>query len=43
LGSKEVGSDIALNHENFNAHSFDPADVKKSINGKIQTPNCSWN
>jgi hypothetical protein len=38
LDSKEVGSDIALNHENLNAHSFVPADVKKALMEKYKHP-----
>lgn len=38
LDSKEIGSDVAANHEDLNAHSFVPADVKKALMEKYKHP-----
>ena len=38
LDSKEIGTDIAPNHENLNAHSFVPAEVKKALMEKYKHP-----
>ena len=38
LDSKEIASDVKPNHENFSAHSFVPADVKKALMEKYKHP-----
>lgn len=38
LDSKDIGSDIAPNHENLTAHSYVPADVKKALMEKYKHP-----
>ena len=38
LDSKEIGADVAPNHENLNAHSFVPAEVKKALMEKYKHP-----
>lgn len=38
LDSKEVGSDVALNHENLTAHSFVPEAVRKTLMEKYKHP-----
>ncbi|PRZ24190.1 Gfo/Idh/MocA family protein [Flavobacterium granuli] len=38
LDSKEISADLKPNHENFSAHSFVPADVKKALMEKYKHP-----
>jgi predicted dehydrogenase len=38
LDSKDIGSDIAPNHEKLTAHSYVPADVKKALMEKYKHP-----
>ena len=38
LDSKLISSDIKINHENLNAHSFVPADIKKALMEKYKHP-----
>ncbi|NGY37590.1 Gfo/Idh/MocA family oxidoreductase [Flavobacterium sp. XN-5] len=38
LDSKSIGTDVAPNHENLNAHSFLPAEVKKALMEKYKHP-----
>lgn len=38
LNSKEIGSDVAPNHEDLNAHSFVPDEVKKALMAKYKHP-----
>lgn len=38
LDSKEIGSDVAPNHEDLNAHSFVPDEVKKALMTKYKHP-----
>ena len=38
LDSKAIGSDVAPNHENLNAHSFVPAEVKEALMQKYKHP-----
>lgn len=38
LDSKDLSLDIAKNHENLNAHSYVPADVKKALMEKYKHP-----
>jgi predicted dehydrogenase len=38
LDSKDLSSDIVKNHENLNAHSYVPADVKKALMEKYKHP-----
>ncbi|MGL5317489.1 MAG: Gfo/Idh/MocA family protein [Bacteroidales bacterium] len=38
LDGKEIGSDVAPNHENLNAHDFVPQDVKKALMQKYKHP-----
>jgi predicted dehydrogenase len=38
LDSKTIGTDVAPNHENLNAHSFVPAEVKKALMEKYKHP-----
>ncbi|MGL4779350.1 MAG: Gfo/Idh/MocA family protein [Bacteroidales bacterium] len=38
LDSKEIGSDVAPNHEDLNAHSFVPDEVKKALMAKYKHP-----
>ena len=38
LDSKEIGTDVAPNHENLNTHSFVPDEVKKALMEKYKHP-----
>ena len=38
LDSKIIGTDVTPNHENLNAHSFVPAEVKKALMEKYKHP-----
>ncbi|UFH34328.1 Gfo/Idh/MocA family protein [Flavobacterium acetivorans] len=38
LDSKTIGTEVAPNHENLNAHSFVPAEVKKALMEKYKHP-----
>lgn len=38
LDSKLISSDIKINHENLNAHSFVPAEIKKALMEKYKHP-----
>ena len=38
LDSKTIGTDVTPNHENLNAHSFVPAEVKKALMQKYKHP-----
>ena len=38
LDSKTIGTDVTPNHENLNAHSFVPAEVKKALMEKYKHP-----
>ncbi|SHG44514.1 Predicted dehydrogenase [Flavobacterium fluvii] len=38
LDSKSISADVKVNHENLNAHSFVPADVKKALMEKYKHP-----
>ncbi|MGL4993891.1 MAG: Gfo/Idh/MocA family protein [Bacteroidales bacterium] len=38
LDAKEISSDVAANHENLNAHSFVPDEVKKALMQKYKHP-----
>lgn len=38
LDSKSIGTDVAPNHENLNAHSFLPVEVKKALMEKYKHP-----
>jgi transposase InsO family protein len=38
LDTKTIGTDVSSNHENLNAHSFVPAEVKKALMEKYKHP-----